>query len=259
VRGWAKVDLKNNNYIRSINLLLMGNVELPYRSQRIAIYVITCIVLAVLGFEIGSLSVALYTGTVLSLLGIVVAVIVEIFFSTRTLELAKEMPGTLSAVFREDALMRAYEKMRKDPDCTLMDAIWVSRYSGVAEYFERERLDLMKNSKLRIRRLVNLKKVSPKEWETHLKTMKDFIMDGRYEIRTTDMEDIEFVLCQYQRGWGPERVALLVINDKASNTPRLGIEINPTKNEQMAFAVETLNSWFEREWSRAIIVVPWAE
>jgi hypothetical protein len=142
-----------------------------------------------------------------------------------------------------------------------MSTIWCTQYADVQKYFKDERGDFNRNERLNIRRLINPYRVNaqPRDFETHIKDTQDLVKAGRYEIKATDLEEVECVICEYQRQSSWERKALFVFNDQPSNTPRLGILLDPTKHERISFAVEALKSWFEKEWAKASSLIPLEE
>jgi len=141
-----------------------------------------------------------------------------------------------------------------------MSTVWCTQYADVQKYFSDERGDFRRNDRLNIRRLINPTQVNaqPKDFENHIKSTEDLVRQGRYEVAATDLEELECVICEYERQAVIERKALFVFNDQLSNTPKLGILLDPSRSERHAlvkFAVEALRSWFKREWDKGGSIV----
>jgi len=230
------------------------------KTYRIILYSLAIFVMALIGAGITYPEIETHWGASFAILTLIFFTVVE--FRLSMMQIRKE--PLAEVIYGEDQLKEIYKSMREDRDCVKMDTIWCTQYAEVQKYFRDERGDFNRNERLHIRRLVNPTKVNaePKDFENHIKDTEELVKSGRYEIAETDLEEVECVICEYDRGATKERKALFVFNEQPTNTPRLGILLDPYKSEEhekIKFAVDALKSWFEREWEKGGSIVPLEE
>ncbi len=215
---------------------------------RIVLYTCAIFVMAIIGTAIIASSIAIYWGVTFALLSLIFFTIIELNWGLKQ----RTNEPIVDVIYGEDALKKVYKSMRRDRDCTYMRTIWCTHYANVQKYFKDEREDFNRNDRLNIQRLINPYKVNaqPKDFETHINRTKDLANNGRYSVAATDLDEIECVICDYERMEKKERKALFVFNDRASNTPKLGILLDPAKDNRTSFAVDSLKSWFDKEWKK---------
>ncbi|MDH5451587.1 MAG: hypothetical protein OEX77_11975, partial [Candidatus Bathyarchaeota archaeon] len=211
--------------------------------HRMIFYAAFIISMGIIGTVITISPIEVYWGITFAFFGLVFFAIVELYLG---LEKWREEP-IAKVIYGEDELKRVYKSLRGDRDCTQMYTIWCTQYANVEGYFEEERGDFRRNDRLNINRLINPFKVNakPKDFENHIEHSEDLISQGKYSIAATDLDEVECVICDYERGTKKERKALFVFNDQKSNTPKLGILLDPAKHLQIGFAVDALKSWFD--------------
>jgi hypothetical protein len=196
---------------------------------------------AFVGFERLSYSLAI----IFALLGLIFGCVAEIYVR----EIVGKRP-TIKIIYGEDALKKAYQKLREDKDCVLTKAIWCTRYTGVSDYFERERANLAGNRNLIIQRLVNPAEIGEHEYQEYIKSSKELLKssDKRYNIKKTKIKEFECLFCEYVKHGRRERKALLVFNDLMGKNPGLGILLDPKVDSRLDYATIAIRDWFDREW-----------
>ena len=71
---------------------------------------------------------------------------------------------------------------------------------------------------------------------------------GKYEVKKTDIEEFECLICEYEKPSGRETKVFFTFIDLAGNRPGMGILLDATKHEKVRFAVRAIESWYKREW-----------
>ena len=163
--------------------------------------------------------------------------------------IGEELP--IRMIYGEDELKETYKKLREDPSCRSMQAVWCTRYADVPKYFKEEEAEFLKNPQLHVQRLINPDRVQRDNFQTHSESSRSLQNQDKYEIKETNIKEFECVVCEYEKPEGRERKALFVFNDLEGNNPGLGVFLDPARHEKIRFAVRAIRSWFEREWNQA--------
>lgn len=231
------------------------------KTYRIILYAIVIFAMASVGAGISYPIIDMHWGVSFAILTLIVFLVIE---SRLGVMQTKEEPQLVEVIEDGEALKRLYSSMREDRECVKMDAVWCTQYTEVPDYFKDERGDFLRNERLHIRRLINPTKISddPKDFEKHMEDSKELMENGRYEIAATDLEEVECIICEYERHAARQSKALFVFNEQPTNTPRLGILLDPYKSDKhhkISFAVDALKSWFNREWGKGGAIIPLEE
>ncbi len=216
------------------------------KTRRYMIYILVTIGFAVLGNFTSLLQPSYFWGLTYGTLGLILSVILEMYIE---LAIKEELP--MQIVLREDKIKETLREMRQDPSCRLIQALWCTRYGGEPEYYAEERATIQRNPRLRVQRLINPSKVDRNTYKEHMESRKALLEQGRYEVKKTDIEEFECLICEYEKPSGRETKVAFLFNDLAGNRPGLWIIPDPTKHEKARFAVRAIESWYKREWARA--------
>lgn len=232
---------KQKNIPRVIEFHSRG-IHVINRTNRAMIYLIISAGLGAIGFFISSGPTEYTSGVIFLILGLILTTSVEIL-----IELTAEEALPVDIIQGERRLKDKYKELRKD--AILMNAVWCSRYAEVTKYFREEIDDLQRNEKLVVRRLIN-PKVVKKDYKNHLKNTEELRKLDRYIIKTTDLTELECVVCEYEMKDEKSWKALFVFNDLDNNTPGLGILLDPSKKPKSKASLAAVKGWFEDEWLR---------
>ena len=171
--------------------------------------------------------------------------------SLRKLEDTASLLQNLSKVdviFDIQILMERYTLLKKDAE--EVDGIWNSDYGDVKDYFKQEHDMLREATPVHIRRLVNINKVPPEAFKTHLHYMKQHRGKG-YEYRFSDITEFELLFGKYRERQNIKYKALFTILDLEKNLPAIGLFLDPDREPKLDPIVKSLHRWFGREWDRA--------
>jgi len=225
------------------NIPIRGEFGLLNKTRRYMIYLVVTIGFAVLGNFTNLLLPSYFWGLTYGTLGIILSLIMEMYIELATKE---ELP--VQVILREDEMKRTLREMREDPSCISIQALWCTRYGGEPEYYAEERTILQRNPRLHIQRLINPTRVEKNTYEDHIESRKPLLDQEKYEVRKTDIEEFECLMCEYEKVSGRETKVFFLFNDLAGNKPGMGIVLDPTKHEKVRFAERAIASWFKREW-----------
>lgn len=216
------------------------------KRRRYLLYTIVTISLAVLGNFTNLLLSSYFWGLTYGMIGLILSLIIEMY-----MEVVVGQKPPLKIIYGEEELKETYRKMRKDASCRLVQSIWCTRYADVPKYFKEEEAEFLKNPRLHIQRLINPERVQRDNFRTHVESSRKLQDQRKYERKETNIKEFECVVCEYERPEGREQKAIFVFNDLGGNNPGLGILLDPARHEKIRFAVRSIKSWFEREWSQA--------
>jgi hypothetical protein len=213
------------------------------RAKRVMLYVLLEIGIAAVGYGVNLLPSEYTLSATFLILGLILSIIFEIL-----IEETKEEILPVDIIVGERELKNTYKALR-DGACE-MKAVWCSKYAEVKKYFTEEMDDLKNNPRLTIRRLINPRVIQSSDYQDHLTMTQNSRNSGRYSIKTTELTELEGVVCEYEVKEQREWKALLVLNDINTNTPILGILFDPTKKEKSRPALAAIDSWFDKEWRK---------
>ena len=157
------------------------------------IYILVTIGFAIVGNFTSLLPSSYFWGLTYGTLGLIVSVIMELY-----IELAIKEEPPLQVILAEDKMRDTIKKMKEDPSCKSIQALWCTRYGGEPEYYAEERALIQKNPRLHVQRLINPNRVERATYQEHLKSHKALLDQGKYEARKTDIEEFECILCEYE-------------------------------------------------------------
>ena len=210
-------------------------------------YMILTIGFAVLGSFTSLLLPSYFWGLTYGTLGLILSIVMEMY-----IELAIKEEPPLQVILEEDKLRDLARKMKNDPSCTSMKALWCTRETYMPQYFDEEKAILNRNPRLHIQRLINPDKVEKDYYKAHLRSSKALFDQGRYETRNTSMHEFECALWEFEKPTGIEHKAVFVFSDIGVNTLGLAIFLDPTRHEKVRSAVRAIESWFEHEWLASV-------
>jgi len=198
---------------------------------------------AVLGNFTSLLLPSYFWGLTYGTLGLILSIIMEMY-----IELAIKEEPPLQVILDEDKIRELAIKMKTDPSCRSMKAVWCTRETYMPQYYDEEKDVLRRNPRLHIQRLINPDRVEKDRYKAHMQSSKALLDQGRYEIKNTNMKEFELVIWEFEKPTGIEHKAFFIFNDIAVNTIGLAIVLDPTKHEKVRSAVRAIESWFEHEW-----------
>jgi len=174
---------------------------------------------------------------VIGLLGVLICVMIEVYFAVKK-------PKPLVEVIEDEvALKKRYEEMRTADGNRRIQAIWSARYVDVETYFKNEGSFLTIHPDVEIERLVNPDVIPPKSMEQ----FNQFIdIHPNLKVWATDVNEFECFICEYLKGGVVHLKALLVLNDTMMHTPQLGIYMDSEKSAAIKPLAYALQSWFLR-------------
>jgi len=233
-----------NLFIGSTKTILNGGeCKLLSKTRRYAIYMLVTVGFAILGNFTSLLLPSYFWGLTYGTLGLILSIIIEMY-----MELAIREEPPLQVILDEDKIRETARKMKTDPSCRSMKAIWCTRETYMPEYFDEEKATLRRNPRLRIQRLINPDRVERDYYEAHMKSSKALSDQGKYETKKTSMKEFECAIYEFEKPTGIEHKAFFVFNDIAGNSLGLAIFLDPARHEKVRFAVRAIESWFEHEW-----------
>ena len=207
------------------------------------IYMLITVGFAILGSFTSLLLPSYFWGLTYGTLGLILSVLMEMY-----IELAIKEEPPVQIILREEKMKETLDKMREDPSCRLIQALWCTRYGGELEYYVQEEAVLQRNPRLRVQRLINPHRIERSTYEDHVKSRKALLDQRKYDVKKTDIEEFECLICEYEKPSGRETKVFFLFNDLAGNRPGMGIFLDETKHEKVRFAVRAIESWFKREW-----------
>jgi hypothetical protein len=213
------------------------------KTRRYLIYMFLTVGFAVLGNFTSLLLPSYFWGLTYGTLGLILSIVMEMY-----IELAVREEPQLQVILEEDRLRELARKMKTDPSCRSMKAMWCTRETYMPQYFDEEEAILRRNPRLHIQRLVNPDRVEEDYYKAHVQSSRALVDQGRYEIRNTNMKEFEYAIWEFEKPTGIEHKAVFVFNDMASNTLGLAVFLDPTRHEKVRSAVRAIDSWFEHEW-----------
>jgi len=216
------------------------------KTRRYMIYILVTIGFAIIGNFTSLLPSPYFWGLTYGTLGLILSVIMEMY-----IELAIKEEPPLQVILAEDKMRDTVKKMKEDPSCRSIQALWCTRYGGEPEYYAEERALIQKNPRLHVQRLINPIKVERATYKDQMKSHRELVDQGKYEARKTDIEEFECIICEYEKPSGMETNVAFLFNDLAGNRPGMMIFLDPTKHEKVRYAVRAIESWYKREWTRA--------
>jgi len=198
---------------------------------------------AVLGNFTSLLAPSYFWGLSFGTTGLILSIVMEMY-----IELAIKEEPPVEIILSEDKIAKTVREMKQDSSCRVIKALWCTRFSGEPEYYAQEEAIIRRNPRLHVQRLVNLNKVERDTYEDHMKSRKALLDQGKYEVKRTDIEEFECVICEYEKPSGRETKVCFIFNDLAGNTQGMGIFLDATKHEKVQVAARAIESWFEHEW-----------
>jgi len=198
---------------------------------------------AILGSFTSLLLPSYFWGLTYGTLGLILSMIMEMY-----IELAIKEEPPVQILLREDKIVETVREMRQDPSCRLIQALWCTRFGGEPEYYAEEGAIIKRDPRLHVQRLINPNRVERDTYEDHMKSRKAFLDQGKYEVKKTDIEEFECLICEYEKPSGRETKVLFTFIDLAGNRPGMTILLDATKHEKVRFAVRAIESWYKREW-----------
>jgi len=198
---------------------------------------------AILGNFTSLLAPSYFWGLIFGALGLILSIVLELY-----IELVVREEPAAEVVLREDKIVKIIREMRQDPSCRRIKALWCTRFGGEPEYYAEEAAIVQKNPRLRVQRLINPSRVERDVYEDHIKSRKVLLDQRRYEVKKTDVEEFECLICEYEMPSGRETKVFFTFVDLAGNRPGMGIFLDSSKNEKALFAVRSIESWYNREW-----------
>jgi hypothetical protein len=232
------------------------NIWVNYLNWKSVIYLVITAVVTVIGFFVPqfvpsfvrdypsqSLFFSLSLGLTFMILGLMFSLIIDIWMH----EKGEERALPVRIILGQRELKKMYNSLR-DRACE-MKTVWCSRYAEVDKYFTEEKDDFRDNAKLTIKRLVN-PDVQSSDYQRHLSETRTLRSTGRYSVKTTDLAEMECVVCEYETKGQKEWKALLVFCNIDNHTPVLGILLDPTENPETGPSLAAIDSWFDKEWRR---------
>lgn len=213
------------------------------RAKRIIIYVVVDVVLGFVGILVGLLPIEYSWGAAFIILGVIISAILEIL-----IEITKEETIPVDVIYGERELKQAFRNLRKGA-CE-MRAVWCSKYAEVSKYFEDESKEFKTNKKLKVKRLINPNIVPTSDYEEHLKNTERLRKSKKYIVKTTELTELECVICEYEIKDEKSWKALFVFVDTDTFTPALGILFDPVKKPKSKTSLAAVSGWFEDEWKR---------
>ncbi len=220
-----------------------GDYNLLNKTRRYVIYALVTVGFAILGNFTSLLAPSYFWGLVFGTLGLILSVILELY-----IELAVREEPAVQVILREDKIVEIIREMRQDPSCRLIQALWCTRFGGEPEYYAEEAAIIQRNPRLHVQRLINPSRVERNAYDDHVKSRKTLLDQGRYEVKRTDIEEFECLICEYEKPSGRETKVFFTFIDLAGNRPGMGIFLDETKHEKALFAVRAIESWYKREW-----------
>ena len=208
------------------------------------LYMFLTVGFAVLGNFTSLLLPSYFWGLTYGTLGLILSMVMEMY-----IELAIKEEPPLQVVLEEDKVRELVRKMKTDPNCRSMKAVWCTRETYMPQYFDEEGAILSRNPRLHIQRLINPDTVEKDYYMAHLQSSKGLVDQGKYETKNTNMKEFEFAIFEFEKSTGIEHKALFVFNDIAGNTMGLTLFLDPTRHERVRTAVRAMESWFEHAWS----------
>jgi len=187
-----------------------------------------------------------FWGLTYAILGLILSVIMEMY-----IELAVKEEPPVQVILREEKMREAIRKMKEDPSCRSIQALWSTRYGHEPEYYAEERAILQRDPRFHVQRLINPDKVERNTYDDHIKSCKTLLDQKKYEVKKTDIEEFECLISECEKPSGRETKVVFLFNDLAGNRPGMMVFLDPTKHEKARFAVRAIESWFKREWTRA--------
>ena len=201
---------------------------------------------AILGSFTSLMLPSYFWGLTYATLGLILSAIMEMY-----IELAVKEEPPVRIILREEEMRETLRKMKRDPSCRSIKALWCTRYGGEPEYYAEERATIQKNPRFHVQRLINPDKVERDTYEDHIKSSKTLLDQRKYEVKKTDIEEFECLISECEKPSGRETKVAFLFNDLAGNRPGMMIFLDQTKHEKVGFGVRAIESWYEREWTRA--------
>jgi len=213
------------------------------KTRRYLIYMILTVGFAILGNFTSLLLPSYLWGLSFGTSGLILSIVMEMY-----IELAIREEPQLQVILEEERIRELARKMKTDPSCRSMKAMWCTRETYMPQYFDEEEAILRRNSRLHIQRLINPDRVEKDYYKAHMQSSKALRDQRRYEIKNTNMKEFEYAIWEFEKPTGIEHKAVFVFNDIASNTLGLAVFLDPTRHEKVRSAVRALEAWFEHEW-----------
>lgn len=221
----------------------MRQMQLLNKTRRYVVYVLVTVGFALLGVFTSSLAPSYFWGLIFGTLGLILSIVLELY-----IELAVREEPPLQITLSEDQIVKIIRDMRQDPSCRKIQALWCTRFGGEPEYYAEEEAIIQRNPRLHIQRLINPNRVERSAYEDHMKSRKTLLDQGKYEVKKTDIEEFECLICEYEKPTGRQTKVFFTFVDLAGNRPGMGMFLDETKHEKVGFALRAIESWYKREW-----------
>jgi len=220
-----------------------GDYSLLNKTRRYIIYALATVGFAILGNFTSLLAPSYFWGLTFGTLGLILSVVLELY-----IELAVKEEPAVQVILSEDKIVEVIREMRQDSSCIRIQALWCTRFGGEPEYYAEEEAIIKRNPRLLVQRLINPNRVERNAYEDHVKSRKALLDQGKYEVGKTDVEEFECLICEYEKPSGRKTKVFFTFIDVAGNRPGMGIFLDETKHEKVAYAVRAIESWYKREW-----------
>ena len=179
-------------------------------------------------------------------LALMFSLIINIWYE----EKEEERNWPIDVVVGQRDIMSVCKSLREGEGACEMKAVWCSQYPGVARYFKEELDDFGNNKELSVKRLINRNIVKNLDYKKHLSSTLNLRNSGRYEVKTTDLCEMECTVCAYVVGGEKKWKAFLIVNNIQNHVPVLGILFDPAKKPECETSLQAIISWFDKEWEK---------
>ena len=113
------------------------------KTRRYIIYMLLTVGFAILGSFTSLLLPSYFWGLTYGTLGLILSMIMEMY-----IELAIEEEPPLQVILDEDKMRELAIKMKTDPSCRSMKAVWCTRETYMPQYYDEEKDVLRRNPRL---------------------------------------------------------------------------------------------------------------
>jgi hypothetical protein len=183
-------------------------------------------------------------------LGLMSSLLIDIWYEEK-----KEERLPVEVFQGQRDIMKVCKSIREGDGACEMKAVWCSEYPDVDRYFKEEMDDLNNNTRLIVKRLINKDIVTrggrvPAHYRKHLSATQPLRNAGQYEVKTTDLCEMECTVCKYVAGENITWKAFLIINNMQNHIPVLGILFDPAKKPECESSLLAIAAWFDKEWDQ---------